>query len=104
MEEYITGMKQHLQVHSKISCSGLPCVIHYPSDHLMKDFPTYWRADRHLMERICPHGIGHPDPDDIAFKRSLYGEKMAYYEEVHGCDGCCGHPCKDKNDNNKKER
>lgn len=40
-------------------------------------WPQHWRGDRHLMERICPHGVGHPDPDDIN------------PDGVHGCDGCC---------------
>lgn len=31
------------------------------------------------MERICPHGVGHPDPDCMYAKR----------DTVHGCDGCC---------------
>jgi hypothetical protein len=34
------------------------------------------------MERICEHGIGHPDPDD---RRIRTGEDMG----DHGCDGCC---------------
>lgn len=89
MEEYTTGKGQRLLVHSKASCKGEHCVIHNPSDHPMRDFPTYWRTDRALMERICPHGIGHPDPDDIEFKRQLKGDEYAANESVHGCDGCC---------------
>lgn len=76
-------------VHDKMRCKGEHCVIHNPSDHKMKDWPTHWRDDRKLMERICPHGIGHPDPDDIAFKRDLLGPKFAETESIHGCDGCC---------------
>ena len=41
---------------------------------------THWREDRFIMERICEHGVGHPDPDD---KRVREGDG------VHGCDGCC---------------
>ena len=37
------------------------------------------------MERVCTHGIGHPDPDHIAF---LPKDKCRW-ESVHGCDGCC---------------
>jgi hypothetical protein len=33
------------------------------------------------MERICPHGVGHPDPDDVFAT-----------DTVHGCDGCCTPP------------
>ena len=77
-------------VHPVSACAGRPCCIHNPSDHSMKDFPQSWRDDRGLMERICPHGIGHPDPDQIDFIRSTRGEKAASNESIHGCDGCCG--------------
>lgn len=82
MEPYTTGTGQSLLVHNKSDCKGNFCVIHNPSEHSMKDFPTHWRSDRYLMERICPHGIGHPDPDDLAYK-------MLKHEGIHGCDGCC---------------
>jgi hypothetical protein len=85
MEDYITGTNQKVRVHEKWICKGNYCCIHNPSDHHMKDWPTNWRQDRFMMERICPHGIGHPDPDDIAWKK-----RMGYNADaVHGCDGCC---------------
>jgi len=90
-EEYETGTGQIVHVHPASDCEGDYCVIHNPSDHCMKDFPTHWRQDRGLMERICPHGIGHPDPDDLDFKKRM-AEKFgrdASHEGVHGCDGCC---------------
>jgi hypothetical protein len=34
------------------------------------------------MERICSHGIGHPDPDDISI---INGKD----DGAHNCDGCC---------------
>lgn len=89
MEEYITGVGQKVLVHDKEDCKGEHCCIHNPSDHHMKDWPTLWRDDRCLMERICPHGVGHPDPDDIAFKELILGKERAKIEAVHGCDGCC---------------
>lgn len=55
----------------------------------MVDWPQHWRADRLLMERICKHGVGHPDPDDIAYKRIQHGDSVAESESIHGCDGCC---------------
>jgi hypothetical protein len=69
----------HLIVNTHISaeCARNSCPLHNPSNHSMVDFPQRWRPDRHLMERMCPHGIGHPDPDDLSLNR------------VHGCDGCC---------------
>ena len=36
------------------------------------------------MERLCKHGVGHPDPDDMAVKKRPLGG-------LHGCPcGCCG--------------
>lgn len=69
------------------------CMIHDPSDHPLKDAPIAWRQDRRLFERTCKHGIGHPDPDDLAFKREVMSE-AAYNGHafgLHGCDGCCDH-------------
>jgi hypothetical protein len=86
MEDFITGTKQKIRVHNKAQCKGRFCVIHNPSNHLMKDWPTHWRDDRFLMERICKHGVGHPDPDDLAFKKQMgYNDS----EGIHGCCGCC---------------
>jgi len=87
MEEYITGTGQKLKVHGKENCKGRNCVIHNPSDHCMKDFPTNWRDDRNIMERICKCGVGHPDPDDLAFKESLGLDTTI--DRIHGCCGCC---------------
>lgn len=78
-----------LRTHPATQCVGEDCCVHNPSDHPLKDAPMNWRSDRGLMERICEHGIGHPDPDDISFKARTMGEKYAYYEAIHGCDGCC---------------
>lgn len=76
---YRTGTGQGLfNLHDATACAGQPCVIHNPSEHSMRAFPTHWRGDIGIMERICPHGVGHPDPDD----RPLVST-------VHGCDGCC---------------
>lgn len=74
-----------LNVHRKENCSGEHCVVHNPSDHHMRDWPLNWRSDRKMMERICPHGVGHPDPDDLAHKERT----GANDSEVHGCDLCC---------------
>lgn len=67
-----------LTVHNKADCVGPHCTIHNRSIHGMRNFPQHWRSGAKAMERICPHGIGHPDPDDISVRLS-----------VHGCDGCC---------------
>jgi hypothetical protein len=78
-----------LQTHRADACAGQACCIHNPSEHGMRDFPLHWRGDRGLMERTCPHGVGHPDPDDLSYKRRAFGEGRARADSIHGCDGCC---------------
>lgn len=99
MELYITGTGQRIWVHNKEDCKGKTCVIHNPSAHHMRGWATNWRGDRSLMERVCSHGIGHPDPDDLAFKELRFkedGRVYTKYESMHGCDGCCSKPKLDK--------
>jgi len=70
-------------VHGEEECrTPGACTIHSPSNHHMIDLSQYWRADRGFMERICSHGVGHPDPD----------ERLEGADAVHGCDGCCTPP------------
>lgn len=80
-----------LKTHGEGQCSGEFCCIHNPSDHPLKNARLNWRSDRSLMERICDHGIGHPDPDDLAHKRRVLDPDVykSYAFGVHGCDGCC---------------
>lgn len=66
------------------TCDG-PCVIHRPSEHHLRAWPLHWRGDRGIFERICEHGIGHPDPDQFAYWRRT-GQ---HSQDVHGCCGCC---------------
>ncbi len=78
------------KIHTHTShCDEQSCVIHSPSDHSMREFPTSWRGDRYLMERICPHGVGHPDPDDQSYKKRTMSPEDAHADSIHGCDGCC---------------
>lgn len=84
-----TGQVLH-NVHNKADCVGR-CPIHNPSDHHMRDWPLHWRGgpfdSGQGFERICPHGVGHPDPDTV--RRAIeYHEDLS--AGVHGCDGCCG--------------
>lgn len=78
MEHYTTGTGQHLKVHEEEQCSGY-CPIHNPSDHPLKNAPTHWREDRRILERICRHGVNHPDFDGH------------YSDDIHGCcpGACC---------------
>lgn len=71
-------------VHDPSRCAGRPCTLHNRTDHTMRAFPQHFREDRGIMERICPHGVGHPDPDSPWENDSVLW--------IHGCDGCCaGH-------------
>ncbi len=80
MESYtLEGTELRLQVHSVDDCNGPPCPIHHKSDHHMREWPQHWRDFRRLMERVCLHGIGHPDPD----------QDLTDVDLIHGCDGCC---------------
>jgi hypothetical protein len=77
--------------HTPDQCvSDKSCSIHNMSDHSMRSFPQYWRGDRGIMERICPHGIGHLDPDNYEYILATRGPDAARMESIHGCDGCCG--------------
>lgn len=77
-----------LQTHNKSQCDGTFCSIHNPSNHPLRDAPLNWRGDRKMMERICEHGVGHPDPDDVAHHHQVAPQDDNWYS-VHGCDGCC---------------
>ena len=75
------------RVHDESLCADRGCAIHnHPSDHPLKDAPMYWRTDRGILERICEHGIGHPDHDSALYLESI-GQSV---ENIHGCDSCCG--------------
>lgn len=87
-------MAKRLHTHSPDKCEGPHCCIHNPSDHHMRDWPMNWRADKRVMERICPHGIGHPDPDDAAYNESIGRGWL----NIHGCDGCCNESLIKKNE------
>ncbi len=85
---YVTTTKRHtaqlehsdtvLVCHDPAICAGRPCTLHNRTDHHMRQWRQHWRPDRQLMERICSHGVGHPDPDSPPST-----------DMVHGCDGCC---------------
>lgn len=78
-----------LQTHEAHDCRGQVCCIHSPSDHALKDAQLLWRTDSRIMERICDHGIGHPDPDHLAHIERACGTIVATIQGIHGCDGCC---------------
>lgn len=90
MAEYTTDYGTKItNVHKPSECVGEHCVIHNPSERATRIGKTHWRGDRGIMERVCEHGVGHPDPDSLENIRRVLGDKRAAVESVHGCDGCC---------------
>lgn len=86
--KYIDGHGNVLVgVHERSPRCDLGCVIHSPTDRT--GFPTLFRRDRLLVERVCPHGVGHPDVDHLRYVAWAYDRDKAKAEAVHGCDGCC---------------
>ena len=41
-----------------------------------------------LIERTCEHGVGHPDPDSLAY----FERHGVTHMGSHGCDSCCWMP------------
>ena len=80
------GSKRRFTTHDESKCKGKFCCVHNPSDHHMKDWPQNYRDDTGVTERLCPHGVGHPDFDQ-PFKPDSW-------QWIHGCDGCCIPPQK----------
>ena len=93
---YTTGTGQQvMNVHPAGACEGRPCPIHRPSVHHMRDWPTAFRDNtpsRTLIERVCDHGVHHPDPDHLRYVAETLGPEAAVIEARHECDGCCSPP------------
>lgn len=79
-----------VNVHSAGQCAGKGCAFHGPSDHWARDMPLTWVHDKGgKVQRICPHGARHDDPDDWAFRRKM-GENPSRYAK---CDCGCACTC-----------
>lgn len=78
---------QAVTVHDRAVCKNrsIPCCVHNPSNHMLVKAPQHWRDDIKAMERICSHGLCHPDPDHLAYMQYTNG----YVNSAHECDGCC---------------
>lgn len=76
-----------VDVHSPRLCEGQPfgCWVHSPLEWALSSAPVRWREDRGFAERICQHGIGHPDLQDSLYNWDVHRRDVS----VHGCDGCC---------------
>lgn len=75
------------QVHSYSVCRGRECIIHRPDRRDSDLWPLLWREDRGIFERICPHGVGHPD----RAQRDYWLRTEQEHNFIHGCDFCCHH-------------
>lgn len=73
--------------HDPALCAGRGCSRHHPSNHHMRTWPKVWREYYGYSDRLCSHGVGHPDPDDVVHLQALGGASTA-----HACDGCCVAP------------
>lgn len=85
MRVMLAGGEVLVNVHPQTACNGRACPIHNLSDHNMRHLPQHFRTDNGLMERVCTHGIGHPDPDALPFFEEQGIEGMG----IHGCCGIC---------------
>ena len=56
----------------------------------MRNWPKVWRPYYGYFDRLCPHDIGHPDPDDVIDLQAVGGICAD-----HVCDGCCIAPLRD---------
>lgn len=100
MNRVLVGGQAITNVHPEEACVGQHCAVHNPSDHHMADWPQHFRcplsdpsgAHPGLMERTCKHGVGHPDPDHMAWYASCHTTRDTRAEGTHGCDGCCQPP------------
>lgn len=79
-------------VHEQSECDGRDrwwgCWLHDPRPHSLDRAPVRWRSDRRIAERVCSHGVGHPDPQEIIRCREVEQRDV----ETHACCGCCGGP------------
>ena len=73
--------------HVAADCDDRPCPFHRPSLHPMIEERMHLRESG-LIERLCKHGVGHPDPDSASYMEEMMGHEPGTWG-VHGCDGCC---------------
>lgn len=81
------GSSKFYATHDPKQCFPNPCCVHRPSEHHMKDWPQNYRDDTGVTERVCGHGVGHPDPD-----QPWPTDDVRW---MHGCCGCCAVPSKE---------
>lgn len=75
------------RVHPRSLCDGNFCSLHNPSNHGLVGWPMLLR-ETGLIERLCGHGVGHPDPDSAQWMDERLNPGVRVWG-IHGCDGCC---------------
>lgn len=81
--------------HPRSACGPGICAAHKPSKtNPMRKWKFVVRLDKGgLMERFCPHGIGHTDPDSLDWLMEIAFTELQKQNVLalswHGCDGCC---------------
>ena len=82
-------IEYHLHnVHSPTLCEERNCAIHNnPSLHPLSMEPLVWDDATAAVKRQCVHGVLHPDPDDLGYRKTIGMYEMYL---IHQCDGCCG--------------
>lgn len=69
--------------HIPEDCNGRLCDIHNRrGEGAHTKWPLNYRADRGMMEVICPCGIGHPSPAQVLYWEEIGASES---EQVHGC-------------------
>lgn len=77
------------QTHSITRCFNQTpawCSIHNPIPGPWSDWPAYWHQDTLRIMRVCPCGVGHPDPSQFAW----WYTKGALELSAHAC---CARKC-----------
>lgn len=86
-ESFTTDTGQFMvNVHAaNAECAQYGCVIHFPSAEGMALGKTHYNTVRQQMQRVCEHGVAHPDPDSQNWRERTLGSR----DDIHICDGCC---------------
>lgn len=93
MELHDLESGQAIFTHEAGECIGEWCVIHRPMPGPWESWPRVWRGDRGIVERRCPHGVGHPVAEMHEWS-IMMGQEV---DLIHGCDGCpCSPSAKEK--------
>ena len=67
-------------VHPKFSCKGKNCTLHYPTNHVMRNFRLEFDSEVSIFYRKCEHGY-HIDRDALVIDN-------VEYRKCPQC-GCC---------------